>query len=163
MVLLLACAMGGGSVPLVVQSPAFRAGETIPVEYTCSGANRSPALGWSGLPEESASVAFVVDDPDAPGGTWVHWIGWNLPAKATSLAAGATGGFVQGTNSFGKLGWGGPCPPKGHGAHRYFFRVYALDRVLSLAEGATRVELDRAMKGHILAQGEVMGKFWRDP
>lgn len=161
MLALLSLAFAGDPMALTVTTTAFAPGETIPLQHTCSGADQSPPLTWTGAPSNTTSFAVIVDDPDAPGGTWVHWTAWNLPATTTGLAAGATLG-VQGVTSWGSTGWKGPCPPKGSGAHRYFFRVYALDKVLPLTASATRTELDRAMAGHILAQGEVMGKFWRD-
>lgn len=161
MLALLPLAFAGDPMALTVSTTAFAPGETIPLQHTCSGADQSPPITWTGAPPDTTSFAVVVDDPDAPGGTWVHWTTWNLPATTTGLAAGAALG-VQGVTSWGSTGWKGPCPPKGSGAHRYFFRVYALDKVLPLTASATRTELDRAMAGHILAQGEVMGKFWRD-
>lgn len=161
MLALLSLAFAGDPMALTVTTTAFAPGDTIPLQHTCSGADQSPPLTWTGAPSNTTSFAVIVDDPDAPGGTWVHWTTWNLPATTTGLAAGSTLG-VQGVTSWGSTGWKGPCPPKGSGAHRYFFRVYALDKVLPLTASATRTELDRAMAGHILAQGEVMGKFWRD-
>ena len=161
MLALLSLAFAGDPVALTVSTTAFAPGETIPLQHTCSGADQSPPLTWTGAPSNTTSFAVIVDDPDAPGGTWVHWTTWNLPATTTGLPAGSSPG-VQGITSWGSAGWKGPCPPKGSGAHRYFFRVYALDKVLPLTASATRTELDRAMAGHILAQGEVMGKFWRD-
>lgn len=161
-----ALALAGEPMALDVTSTAFTAGSTIPTAYTCSGQNTSPALTWSAGPSGTVGYALVVDDPDAPVGTWVHWTVWNIPASTTSLPGGVTASssaFVQGVTDFGTSGYGGPCPPKGNGAHRYFFRVYALDRQLSLTSTATRKELDNAMAGHVLAQGELMGKFWRDP
>ncbi|MFZ5477295.1 MAG: YbhB/YbcL family Raf kinase inhibitor-like protein [Myxococcota bacterium] len=155
-------------VPLVLaetlmelKSPAFDPGGVIPARFTCEGANVSPPLQWSGAPAETRSFALIVDDPDAPGRTWLHWTAWDIPATATKLAEGEAP-RAQGTNDFRAVGYGGPCPPRGHGAHRYFFRLYALDRAVTLAPGATRQELDKAMEGHVLAKAEVMGKFWRD-
>lgn len=153
-------------LPLVFEltSSAFQPGATIPPKYTCTAENLSPPLAWGAAPEGTASFALVLDDPDAPGRTWLHWTVWNLPATARSLPEGVKAGaaeMVQGTNDFGKVGYGGPCPPPGHGAHRYFFRLYALDRVLALKEGASRVELDAQVKGHVLASTELMGKSWR--
>lgn len=146
-------------------SPAFDAGGSIPREHTCDGADRSPPLRWGDPPDGTRAFALVVDDPDAPRGTWVHWLGWDIPATARGLPEGVgpeAQELVQGTNDFKKIGYGGPCPPPGHGAHRYFFRLYALDRPLALPRGASRAELDRAMRGHVLAQAEWMGKYWRD-
>lgn len=144
---------------------AFALGAPIPLRNTCDAENVSPALAWSGVPTGARSLAIVVDDPDAPGGTWVHWLAWGLPPTSAGLPEGVpadTPSPVQGTTSFKSVGWGGPCPPKGHGAHRYFFRLYALDTAVALPRGATRAELDLAMKGHVLASAEHMGKYWRD-
>lgn len=152
-------------VRLDLTSAAFSTGATIPVRHTCEGEDLSPALTWNNVPEGTRTFALVVDDPDAPGKTWVHWLVWDIPASARSLpeGLGPTAGDVrQGTNDFKSIGYGGPCPPKGHGAHRYFFRLFALDRRVDLPPGATRAEVDAAMKGHVLATGELMGKFHRD-
>ena len=147
-----------------VTSSAFGSGEMIPQQYTCKGEDVSPALEWSGAPANAVSFAVIMDDPDAPRGTWVHWVMWNIPASAHSLSQGVPkreeleNGARQGRNSNGEVGYNGPCPPMGQ-THRYFFRVYALDAKLDLAAGAGRSELDGAMKGHVLAEGEYMGKF----
>ena len=149
-----------------LSSSAFGSGAEIPQQYTCKGADSSPALQWSGAPAKTASFALIMDDPDAPAGTWVHWVLWNVPANAHSLPQGVTkqeqlsDGSRQGRNSFGKVGYNGPCPPAGK-THRYFFRLYALDRKLDLAAGASREQLDAEMKGHALAQAEYMGTFHR--
>lgn len=145
-------------------SSAFAAGAEIPPQYACKGADTSPALEWSGSPEKAASFALIMDDPDAPAGTWVHWVLWNLPPTAHALPQGVPkrdqldDGSRQGRNSFMKVGYNGPCPPGGQ-THRYFFRLYALDGKLDLAAGSTRAQLDAAMKGHVLAQAEYMGTF----
>ena len=139
-------------------------GTTIPAKYTCTAENVSPPLGWTAPPEGTASYALIMDDPDAPGKTWLHWTAWNIPVSTRGLAEGVRENdtsFVQGTTDFGTVGYGGPCPPPGTGTHRYFFRLYALDRTLGLARGASRVELESAMKGHVLASSELMGKAWR--
>ncbi|MDR3748381.1 MAG: YbhB/YbcL family Raf kinase inhibitor-like protein [Acidobacteriota bacterium] len=149
-----------------VKSPAFPPGAEIPKKYGCQGADLSPALEWSGFPAKTASFALIVDDPDAPAGTWVHWVLWNLPASAHSLPEGVAktdelpDGSRQGRNDFRKVGYNGPCPPPGK-THRYFFRLYALDGKLDLRPGASRAELDAAMKGHILGQAEYVGTFRR--
>lgn len=149
-----------------IKTAAFPPGETIPKKYTCSGEDISPALTWDGAPAGTQSLALIADDPDAPGATWTHWIIWNIPPGKNELPAGLakTGtlddGIRQGTNDFKRVGYGGPCPPPGK-AHRYFFKLYALDAKLDLKSGASRSELERAMKGHVLAQAEVMGKFGR--
>ncbi len=142
----------------------FRDGETIPKRYTCEGEDLSPAITWEDAPGAARSFVLIMDDPDAPAGTWNHWLLWDIPATETELAErfrpGVTG--ASGTNDFGRRGYGGPCPPKGHGAHRYFFKLYALDVAsLSLATGARRAELDTAIQGHILAEAHYMGRYER--
>jgi Raf kinase inhibitor-like YbhB/YbcL family protein len=149
-----------------VSSNAFEHGSSIPVDYTCDGADRSPALSWEGLPDGTQSIALIVDDPDAPGRTFVHWVIYNIPANITGLPAAMPknsslkDGSMQGKNDFGRIGYFGPCPPPGK-PHRYFFKVYALDTVLNLKSGASDSQLEAAMSGHILAQGEMVGKFGR--
>jgi Raf kinase inhibitor-like YbhB/YbcL family protein len=151
-------------------SSAFEDGNAIPATYTCSGADISPPLTIQDVPDGVASLALVVDDPDAPAGTFVHWLLWNVPADATTLpeavAAGAMASIHgvearQGRNGFGKLGYGGPCPPRGRGAHRYRFQLYALDLMLDLPAGADRPALDRTLNGHILARALLQGTFRR--
>lgn len=143
---------------------AFSEGAGIPKLHTCEGADVSPALEWSGEPADTASFALIVDDPDAPAGTWNHWLLFDIPAAAHSLAQGYKPGQlgVSGTNDFGRPGYGGPCPPKGHGPHRYFFRLYAV-RVASLGlkAGAKRADLDRTLRGHVLAETHYMGRYER--
>jgi Raf kinase inhibitor-like YbhB/YbcL family protein len=151
---------------LELTSPDFKDGETIPAKFTCTGADVSPRLQWSGVPEGTKSIALVCDDPDAPMGTWVHWVLYGLPADTTSLPEGVPadeaidGGPSQGTNDFKRIGYGGPCPPPGK-AHRYFFKLYALDSELDLEPGATKKALERAMRGHVLAEGQLMGRYQR--
>lgn len=163
---LLACAaQEKGSLRLTVTSTAFAEGESIPAEYTCLGQDTSPPLQWSGIPATAASLALIVDDPDAPGGTWVHWVYYNLPPTVTGLPAkvdkvkNPPPGGVQGITDFRKIGYGGPCPPRGR--HRYYFKLYALDGMLPLQPGATKQQLLKAMEGRILAQGSLMGTFAR--
>ena len=158
---------GGHSVMAFnVTSPAFASGAGIPKPYTCQGTDISPALAWSGQPSQTTSFALIVDDPDAPVGTWVHWVMWNIPESAHQLAENVAkhdrldGGAMQGRNDFRKIGYNGPCPPPGN-THRYYFRLYALDVKLTLPPGAAREELEAAMKGHILAQAEYTGTFRR--
>jgi len=149
-----------------VKSLAFGSGAQIPKKYTCEAADVSPALEWSGAPARSTSFALIVDDPDAPMGTWVHWVLWNLPASAQSLPDSVPkreqldDGARQGRNDFRKTGYNGPCPPPGK-THRYFFRLYALDEKLDLAPTATRQDLDGAMNGHIVGRAEYTGTFRR--
>ncbi len=146
-------------------SSAFTPGQSIPAKYSCTGREISPPLSWSGAPASTRSFALIVDDPDAPGGTWVHWVLFNIPPATSQLpealpAGGSlSDGTLQGRNSSGNIGYNGPCPPSG--IHRYFFHLYALDAALSLAQGANKGELLSAMQGHILAQGELMGTFSR--
>jgi len=150
---------------LTLSSPAFVQGAAIPVQYTCDGADQSPPLAWTGAPDDVQSFALIMDDPDAPAGTWEHWLIFNIPASTTDLpAAVATtptlaDGSIQGTNSWRRVGYGGPCPPSGQ--HRYFFKFYALDAMLSLRSSATKADLLQAMEGHILAQSELMGVYRR--
>ncbi len=141
-----------------LSSSAFAQGKPIPAKYTCDGLDISPPLAWGDAPMGTQSFALIMDDPDAPAGTWVHWVLFNLPAQTHQLAEKATQG-VQGRNSWGRLGYGGPCPPSG--THRYFFRLYALDTLLQLPAGATKEQVLRAMQGHVLAQAELMGVYAR--
>lgn len=150
-----------------LMSEAFSNQQIIPIKYTCDGANISPPLAWEFVPKRAQSLVLVMEDPDAPVGTWVHWLLYNIPVEARTLPAGVPTlenlprGMQQGKNSFYKAGYGGPCPPPGHGPHRYFFRLYALDTTLKLRPGATRIELDEAMRDHILSRAELMGRFER--
>jgi len=150
---------------MTIASPAFRAGEMIPAEFSCDGPNVSPPLVFENIPAEAKSLAIIVDDPDAPAGTWVHWVAYNIPAGTKELAKNIppqkelSNGTRQGTNDFCRIGYGGPCPPGG--THRYFFKLYALDIVPNLAAGATKAQLLDAMKGHILDQAELMAKYRR--
>jgi Raf kinase inhibitor-like YbhB/YbcL family protein len=149
-----------GEMTITLTSSAFAEGETIPKKYSCDGDNVSPPLSWSDLPDGTMSLALIMDDPDAPAGTWVHWVLYNIPADQNGLIEGVRGVGIEGKNTSGKQSYGGPCPPRGP-AHRYFFKIYALDTILDLDTGATKADLERAMQGHILAQGELMGKFQR--
>jgi Raf kinase inhibitor-like YbhB/YbcL family protein len=147
-------------------STAFPPGATIPKPYTGDGADRSPPLRWSEPPPGTTSLALICDDPDAPRGTWVHWVLFNLPAQSRELEEGVPrkdlldNGAKQGKNDFGKVGYGGPAPPRGK-PHRYFFKLYALDVVVDLPAGATKAQLEDAMKGHVLAEGQLMGTYQR--
>jgi Raf kinase inhibitor-like YbhB/YbcL family protein len=145
-------------------SNGFTESGWIPELHTCQGADISPSLEWSGEPGETRSFALILEDPDAPGGTWTHWLLWDIPAKVHNLAQGLKPGTlgVSGRNDFQKLGYGGPCPPKGHGAHRYFFKLYAINvPSLALAEGSIKRDLEQATKDHVLAQTQYMGRFER--
>ena len=149
-----------------ISSAAFSAGEKIPMKFTCDGPDVSPKLTWNEPPTNTKSFALITDDPDAPMGTWVHWVLYDLPAETRELTEGVvkqeqlSNGARQGRNDFGKIGYGGPCPPRGK-PHRYFFKLYALDSKLNLKAGATKADLESAMKGHILAQSELIGKYGR--
>ncbi len=151
---------------ITLTSSAFAEGAAIPAKHTCDGINVSPPLEWRGVPGGTRQVALIVDDPDAPAGTWVHWVLYGLDASFSDLTEGLpagqrlNNGALQGTNDFKKLGYGGPCPPRGK-AHRYFFKIYALDVELSLKPGASKADLERAMQGHIIAQGQLMGTYQR--
>ncbi|MBZ5700176.1 MAG: YbhB/YbcL family Raf kinase inhibitor-like protein [Acidobacteriia bacterium] len=145
-------------------SPAFESGEDIPKEFTCDGPDSSPPLIWTAPPPWTETLALIVDDPDAPSGTWVHWVLYNLPPIARGLPECVAkdrqlpGAARQGRNDFGKLGYSGPCPPRG-APHRYFFKLYALDCKVKLKLGASKGELERAMKRHVLAKAEPVGRF----
>jgi Raf kinase inhibitor-like YbhB/YbcL family protein len=155
---------------ILIESPAFPGGGTIPKLYTCDGKDVSPPLAWSGVPEAARSLAVICEDPDAPGGTWTHWVIFDLPATVKGLGEGvpATERVTvadgveparQGRNDFGKVGYGGPCPPSG--THHYIFRIYALDTGLGLGPKTTRQDLLRSIRGHILAEGELTGLYSR--
>ncbi|UCD14459.1 MAG: YbhB/YbcL family Raf kinase inhibitor-like protein [Thermoplasmatales archaeon] len=142
-----------------LSSPTFENGGSIPIEHTCDGVDVSPSLIFSELPENAKSLALIMDDPDAPMGTWVHWVIWNIPPNITGFSQGENITFPQGKNDFGKQKYGGPCPPSG--THRYFFKLYALDTMLDLRAGATKRQLEKAMSGHIMVQAELMGTYSR--
>lgn len=150
---------------LTVTSDAFKEGEVIPSKYTCDGKDISPQLNWAGIPSDAKSIALISDDPDAPMGTWVHWVMYNMPADTKGLPENVPqketleNGAIQGINDSHQIGYGGPCPPSG--VHRYYFKVYALDAKLSLKPKATKKDLENAMKGHILAEGQLMGRYSR--
>lgn len=154
-----------GPMTMKLESPAFSEGETIPVMYTCDGENMSPPMKWTGVPEGVKSFALIVDDPDAPAGTWVHWVVFDLPPETRELPARASSGrllpkgALEGLTDSRKTVYSGPRPPSG--THRYFFKLYALDTLVGLKAGATKQNLLDAMRGHILAQAELMGKYRR--
>lgn len=154
---------GEATVTLNVTSPAFEDGAKIPAKYTADGANVSPPLNWQEIPEGAQSIVIIADDPDAPMGTWVHWLIWNIPAGEAGIrenvpsAEALANGAVQGTTSFNRVGYGGPAPPSG--THRYYFKVYAIDKQLDLAPEARKADVEKAMQGHILAQGQMMGRY----
>jgi len=149
-----------------ISSAAFAANEMIPKKFTCDGPDASPKLNWNEPPAKTQSFALIMDDPDAPAGTWVHWVLFDLPADARELEEGVAkqeqlaNGARQGRNDFGRIGYGGPCPPPGK-PHRYFFKLYALDAKLNLKPGVTKADLERAMKAHTLGQAELIGRYGR--
>ncbi len=151
---------------VVLISASFVMGSALPADYTCTGRNVSPPLAWSGAPQGVASYAVICDDPDSRGAPWAHWVLFNLLPGTAALPEGVPArprlpdGGVQGINSFGTVGYDGPCPPPGK-PHRYVFKVYALDRLLPLGEQARKEQVEAAMQGHILAEGQAMGTFQR--
>jgi hypothetical protein len=142
---------------LIITSPAFENNKFIPTKYTCDGEDVNPPLDIKGIPEETKSLVLIIDDPDAPMGTWDHWIVWNIPS--TNKIEENTVPGVEGLNDFRKHSYGGPCPPSG--THRYFFKVYALDTKLALGSNSRKKDVEMAMKGHILAKGELVGLYSR--
>jgi Raf kinase inhibitor-like YbhB/YbcL family protein len=156
----------GEKMSITIFSTAFANGEGIPKRFTCDGADMLPQLSWKGSPSNTASHVLIADDPDAPAGTWTHWVLYDLPGTTTELAENVNkvdklpDGARQGRNDFHKIGYGGPCPPAGT-PHRYFFKIYALDSKLNLAPGASKQEVEQAMQAHVLARGELVGKYGR--
>ncbi len=156
----------GAAMGFVLKSSTLTPNDPIPRKFTCDGDDVSPPLAWDAAPAGTRSFSLVTEDPDAPGGTFVHWVLYDVPATARTLPENLSrekslpDGSRQGRNGFGQIGYGGPCPPPGP-AHRYYFRLYALDADLNLAPGASRADLDRAMKGKILAQAELMSRYGR--
>ncbi len=166
---LVACKSSGGSpspppgqaVSEVTVTSTFAANGVIPTASTCDGADTSPQISWSAMPDKVKTIALVVDDPDAPKGTFTHWIMWNVKGDTRLIPANGNGGYsggVAGTNDFDKQGWSGPCPPKG-ALHHYHFRIYGLDATLTLKPNDKRADLDHAMSGHVIAQGDLVGTF----
>ena len=155
----------GVKMAIEVRSSAFEDGDMIPARYTCDGQGVSPPLSWDSVPNSSKSLALVADDPDAPGGTFVHWVIYDLPPETRRLPEDVpkrqtpSGGAEQGVNGARRIGYTGPCPPSG--THRYFFKIYALDSRLDLGGGATGEKLFDAMQGHVLAEGQLMGTYQR--
>lgn len=146
-----------------ITSPAFENNQMIPVQYTCDAADVNPALEISDVPKGTKSLALIADDPDAPMGTWVHWVAWNIPPDTKEIKENETlSGATEGMTDFKKPGYGGPCPPKGHGVHRYFFKLYALDTKLDLPAEADKQAIEKAMEGHVLAEAQIIGLYRRD-
>lgn len=161
---------GAATMKLIIASTAFDAGQRIPKQYTGEGPDVSPALTWTGVPQNTAELALIMDDPDAPTPEpWIHWVLAKIPPTVTSLRAGIPrdeqlddpAGAIQGKNSWNTVGYRGPLPPPGHGTHHYHFKLYALDQALSLSPGLTKKQLLDAMRGHILAEGELIGTYSR--
>ena len=150
---------------MIIMSAAFQEGGMIPAKYTCDGQDLSPPLSWSGVPDNAKSLVLISDDPDAPMGTWVHWVVYNIPPDMTGFEEGvsrdtlARKGVVQGMTDFRRQEYGGPSPPSG--THRYYFNLYALDTTLDLGPGATKKQVEAAMQGHILVQAQLMGRYAR--
>jgi Raf kinase inhibitor-like YbhB/YbcL family protein len=166
-----ACGVDNGKFPgaamnIQITSTAFADGQPVPAKYTCDGIDVSPPLAWTNVPTNAKSFALIADDPDAPMGTWVHWVLYDLPGDITALPENVaksqfiSGNAMQGMNDFGRLGYGGSCPPPGK-PHRYFFKLYALDVMLDLKPGITKKDVLKAVEGHILAQGQLMGTYQR--
>lgn len=157
--------LGREANAMKLESSAFIDEGMVPSKYTCDGNDVSPPLAWSGVPSGTKSFALIADDPDAPMGTWVHWVVWNIPPSTTKLDEDIPtdrrldDGMRQGLNDFKRPGYGGPCPPGGK--HRYFFKLYALDKEITLGDGAGKIDLQGAMKGHILAEAQLMGRYER--
>lgn len=154
------------TMTMVLSSTSFKEGDKIPVKYTCDGQDISPALMWDEPPQLTEAFVLIVDDPDAPGGVFTHWILFNIPANINQFGEGVPAqeqlesGAVQGKNDFGRTGYGGPCPPSGR-SHRYRFTIYALDQSLNLKAGVSRKQVVDAIQGHILAQGQLTGTYQR--
>jgi Raf kinase inhibitor-like YbhB/YbcL family protein len=145
---------------LTISSPVFNHGEAIPVRFSCDGTDASPPLVIGKIPPTARSLALIMDDPDAPVGTWVHWVVWNIPVQTREIPENSLPhGAIQGRNDWKRNSYGGPCPPSG--THRYYFRLFALDTSLQLTSSTTKADLERAMQGHVLARGELMGIYRR--
>lgn len=161
-------AIGGGVMGFSIKSVDFKDGGTIPTKFSCDGENLSPGLSWTQPPDGTKSLAMLVEDPDAPGGTFIHWIIYDIPADWTGLKRGMTDGdgiklgVKQGKTGFGSSGWGGPCPPRGHGRHRYIFTLKALDiSTLGLPNDAKKLDFDKALKGHVIGEAKITGGYER--
>jgi Raf kinase inhibitor-like YbhB/YbcL family protein len=149
----------GEGARMKITSSAFHDGGNIPSKFACDGSDISPPFQITGVPSEAKTLVLIADDPDAPGGLFTHWLVWNMPPQTDSIAEGATPKGAHGTNDFGKSGYKGPCPPPG--THRYSFKIFALDRELDLRGGAKRSQLNATMKGHVIAHGELVGRYAR--
>ncbi len=167
-VLLLGVSMALHTKDFILDSEDFKVGESIDVRFTCDGQNVPPRLNWYyNVPTNAETFALICEDPDAPAGTWVHWVVYNIPFERSTLdhigdrSEKLLDGTMQGKNSSSNIGYDGPCPPQGHGQHRYYFKLYALDTTLKLKPGATKEELEQAMKGRVLAVAELIGVYER--
>ena len=163
LILFLLTIYGGVAMAFTISSTAFKNNEMISNQYTCDGQDKSPALMWSNVPEGTKSFVLICDDPDAPNGTWVHWVLFNIPTTVISLEENIQHfpeNVKQGNNSWNRTGYGGPCPPSG--THRYFFKLYALDTMLNLPEGSNKSTIETAMKNHVLEQASLIGKYARN-
>ena len=149
----------GGGAKMKITSSAFQEGGNIPSKFTCDGPDTSPPLQITGVPSSAKSLVLIADDPDAPTGLFTHWLVWNIPPQTNSIGEGSAPKGVQGASDFGKSGYRGPCPPPG--THRYSFKIFALDRELDLSSGAKRSQVDAAIKGHVIAQGDLVGRYAR--
>jgi Raf kinase inhibitor-like YbhB/YbcL family protein len=160
LVLTLFGSLYGKETQMKISSTAFGHNGQIPTKYTCDGPDVTPPLRFEGAPSTAKSLALIVDDPDAPAGTWVHWLVWNIDPKTSEMAENSVPkGAAQGKNDFGNHAYGGPCPPSG--THRYFFKLYALDTKLDISTNATKATLESSMKGHILAEAQLIGLYKR--
>lgn len=158
--LILAGSPYGKEAQMKISSTAFGNNGQIPAKFTCDGADINPPLGFEGIPAGAKSLVLIVDDPDAPMGTWVHWVVWNIDPKTAGIPENAVvKGAMQGANDFGKQVYGGPCPPSG--THRYFFKLYALDALPDIKKNATKADLEAAMKGHVLEEAQLVGLYKR--
>lgn len=166
-ILFLGVMMSISANALKLTSPDFKHNEFIPKQFTCEGDNKAPQLKWQGLPINTKSLVLICDDPDAPAGTWVHWVVYNIPATKTDLSyisdrsEKLSNGTLQGMNSWPHVGYDGPCPPVGHGIHHYHFKLYALDVMLKLEPRSTKQQVETAMKNHVIAQTELVGLYER--
>jgi Raf kinase inhibitor-like YbhB/YbcL family protein len=159
MLIIAISSFAAGEAKMKITSSAFQQGGNIPSKFTCDESDISPPLQITGIPSNAKMLVLIADDPDAPGGLFTHWLVWNIPAQTSSIAQGSEPKGVHGTNDFGKPGYKGPCPPPG--THRYSFKIFALDRELDLHPGAKRSQVDVAMKGHVIGQGELVGRYAR--
>ena len=158
-ILISAASVSSATAQIKITSDDFQSGGNLPLKFTCDGSGTNPALRISGAPATAKSLVLVVDDPDAPSGLFTHWLVWNIDPKMTSIGEGSSPAGTLGRNDFGQQRFGAPCPPSG--THRYFFKIFALDCRLNLGGGENRAQLDAAMKGHVLMEGQLMARYSR--